>query len=77
MPADRDNDQSGPSKRPLQFGLRSLLALTAVVALFFGVLRWFEVPPLASAVVLLILCVGAAAALGLVAAIAASGDEEK
>ncbi len=57
-------------RQPLQFTLRGLLALTAVVALLFGTLRWLEVSATASAVVLVILIVAVAAAVALFAAIA-------
>jgi hypothetical protein len=71
-------DPDGPSdqRRPLQFRLRSLLALAVVVALLFGTLRWLDVSATASAVVLVILIVAVAAAVALLAAIAASGDED-
>ncbi len=67
-----------PERRrpPLQFGLRSLLGITVAVSLLFGTLRWLEVSPLASALVLMILVVSVAAALGLVTAIAGSMDDD-
>lgn len=63
---------------PLQFRLRSLLAMAVAVCLLFGTLRWLNVPPRASLIVLVILAVSAAAALALVVAIAGSenGDEQ-
>jgi hypothetical protein len=69
-------DPDGPlnQPRPLQFSLRWLLGLTVVVALLFGTLRWLEVSPTASAVVLVILIVAVAAAVALLAAIARAGD---
>ncbi len=63
---------SGPPERatrPLQFRLSALLVLTAVVAVLFGLLRWVGVPPQAGAVVLVVLVIGALAALGLIAAV--------
>ena len=39
-------------------------------------IRWLDVPPFASAIVLVILIVSVAAALGLVVAIAAAADDE-
>ena len=61
---------------PLQFGLRSLLGITVAVSLLFGTLRWLDVSPRASAMVLLIVVVSVIAALGLVVAIAQwTGDE--
>jgi hypothetical protein len=64
---------------PLQFRLRSLLAIAAAVCLLFGLLRWLDVPPRASLLVLVILGVSAIAAVALVAAIAGSetgGDDD-
>ncbi|NUQ63443.1 MAG: hypothetical protein HUU20_13270 [Pirellulales bacterium] len=57
---------------PLQFRLRSLLAMAVAVCLIFGTLRWLNVPPRASLIVLVILAVSVAAAVALVAAIAGS-----
>jgi hypothetical protein len=62
---------------PLQFGLRSLLVVTAAVAVLFGTLRWLGVTPFASAIVLVIIVVSVAAALGLVVAIASSADQQR
>jgi len=61
---------------PLQFGLRSLLLAAVAVAVVFGTLKYLGVGPLASAVVLVIIIVGVAAAVGLLVAIAASVDDE-
>jgi len=55
--------------RPLQFRLGSLMVLTAVTAALFGLLRWVGVSPKAAAVVLVVLVIGAIAALGLIAAV--------
>lgn len=62
-------------RKPLQFRLRSLLGITVAVALLFGLLRWLGVPPQTSALVLVLLTVSLAAAVGLVAVIARSSDE--
>lgn len=65
---------------PLQFRLRSLLAMAVAVCVLFGTLRWLNVPPRASLIVLIILTVSAAAALALVVAIAGSengGDRDQ
>jgi hypothetical protein len=59
--------------QPLQFRLRSLLGITVAVALLFATLRWLGVPPQASLIVLVVLTVSLAAAVGLVAVIAHSG----
>jgi hypothetical protein len=64
---------------PLQFGLRTLLGVTTATAVLFGVLRWLNVPPRASMIVLVVAGAGAAAALGLVAVIARSvaGEDDR
>jgi len=67
---EESKSDSGP--RPLQFGLASLLGITAAVAALFGTLRWFGVPARTSGLVLVILVVSVAAAVGLVVAIAAA-----
>jgi hypothetical protein len=77
-----DTDQSGnrePGTRrpPLQFGLRAMLMIMVAVSLLFGTLSWLDVPPLASAIVLVILIVSVAAALALVVAIAGAADDER
>ncbi len=71
-----DDSSQQNLRRPLQFSLRSLLALTAVVAMIFGTLRWLEVSTTASVVVLVILVAASAAALALLAAIVKTGEEE-
>ena len=61
---------------PLQFGLRSLLLLAVAVAVVFGTLKYLGVSPFAGALVLVIIIVGVAAAVGLLVAIAAGVDDE-
>ena len=61
---------------PLQFSLRSLLGITVAVAGLFGTLRWLDVSPRASAMVLLIVTVSVIAALGLVVAVAQFTNDE-
>jgi hypothetical protein len=63
-------DESSNRQQPLQFGLRSLLTASVVVAMVFGTLRWLGVSATASALVLVILVVAVAAAVALFAAIA-------
>ncbi len=65
-----DTDGASQPRRPLQFGLRSLLGLMVVVALVFGTLRWLDVSATASVVVLIILIVAVAGAVALLVAIA-------
>ena len=78
-PDEAGNDErSGPAQRPpLQFGIRAVLVITVAVGLLFGTLSWLEVSPRASAIVLVILIVSVAAALGLVVAIAGATDDER
>jgi Flp pilus assembly protein TadB len=66
-------------KPPLQFRLRTLLVVTAALALLFATLEWLGVPPLASLIVLVVLTFSVLAALGLVVAIAGSitGEEDE
>ncbi len=62
---------------PLQFRLRSLLVGAVVIGLLFGALRWLEVPPRASLILLVILTVSGAAAVGLLVAIAGSQPPDR
>ena len=71
---DEPEQRNPPDKPPLQFSLRAMLAITFAVSLLFGTLRWLEVSPLASTIVLVILMVSVVAALGLVVAIAHASD---
>ena len=64
------------NRKPLQFGIAAVMAATVVVAVLFGTLRWLNVPPQVSTVVLAILLVSVATAVGLVVAISQSGDRE-
>jgi hypothetical protein len=61
---------------PLQFGLGSLFVTTVVLAALFGTLRWLGVSARASSIILLILLLSLAAAVGLIAAIAGTVDEK-
>lgn len=76
MPDPSTENGRQPSRPPLQFSLRSLLGMAVAVGLLFGTLRWLDVSPFASAMVLLIIIVSVAAALGLVVAIAGATDDE-
>ncbi len=58
-----------PRRPPLQYTIRGLLLLTVATAVLFGALRWLEVPPAASVLVLVILIIAGAAAVGLLVAI--------
>jgi hypothetical protein len=72
---DDRQQESGRGRPPLQFSLKALLALPVVVGLVFGTLRWLGVSPLANAIILVILTVSAAAAIGLLAALAGSDND--
>ena len=74
---DDDRREESNRRPPLQFSLRALLTLPVVVGLVFGTLRWLGVSPLASAIILVILTLSAAAAIGLLAALAGSDDDER
>ena len=60
-------------RMPLQFGVRTLLAAAAGIALLLGLLRWFEVPPAAIGLVLGMLVVAMLGAVALVVAIGRDG----
>lgn len=74
------NDDNCQERRapPLQFGLRTMFAVTAACCVLFGTLNWLGVPPVASLIVLVVLVVSVLAAIGLVVAIAGcvTGEEE-
>jgi len=75
MTENEEESKGRRGPRPLQFGLAALFGITAAVAALFGTLRWFGVPAPTSGLVLVILVVSVAAALGLVLAIAAAMKE--
>jgi hypothetical protein len=78
MPMDDDHhEHDKPPRPPLQFSVRAMFVITVVVGLLFGLLRWLEVPPLASTVVLVILMASVGLAFGLVLAIAHLGDRDE
>jgi hypothetical protein len=72
-----DGQRGSRRPPPLQFGIRAMLLIMVVVSLLFGTLRWLDVSPLASGIVLVVLIAGVAAALALVVAIAAGADDER
>ncbi len=63
-----------PKQPALQFRLRSILVITVAIAMLFGLLRWLGVPPQASVIVMVVLGVSLAAAVGLVVVIARGMD---
>ena len=66
-----DDRRDGKGRRPLQFGLKTVLGLV------FGTLRGLKVSPQASALVLMIFIASVLAALALVIAIAAAADNDE
>ena len=70
-----NNEHHFNRRPPLQFSLKALLTLPIIVGLLFGSLRWLGVSPLACGIILAILTLSAAAAIGLLAALAGSDDE--
>jgi len=76
---DRTGEDDGRLRqRPLQFGLRTMLIVTALFGLVFAVLRWLGASPEAGFIVLAVIAVSVAAALGLVVVIAGwvAGEEK-
>ena len=73
-----DDQREPPRRAPLQFRLRTMFVITAVLGLLLATLRWLGVPPLASFFVLAVLAVSVLAAVGLVVVIAGSvtGEED-
>jgi uncharacterized membrane protein YccC len=65
-----------PKSRPFQFGIGTLLGLTFVIAVLFGLLRWMGATPSQSAIVMAILIVSLLAAVALIAAISKTSDNE-
>ncbi len=61
---------------PLQFGLSSLLWIMLAVGLIFGTLRWIQVPPTTSLIIMAVLAASALAVVLLVAAISKVDDDE-
>lgn len=61
-------------RRPVQFGVRTMLAATAAVAVLLALVKWMGATPKEIAIVSGILAVSVLAAVGLVLALAASVD---
>jgi hypothetical protein len=77
-PADDETPaESAPGRPPpLQFSLRGLMGVVTAVAVLFAALRWMGASTTASAVVLAVLMLAAAAGVGLLFAIAGRGGSE-
>ncbi len=76
MASDDDPNRKPKRLAPLQFGLCALLIATAVVAALFSTVAWLGVPEQGRFIILLVLGVSVAAAVGLLVAIANSGPLE-
>ncbi|MCX7424175.1 MAG: hypothetical protein NTW96_00835 [Planctomycetia bacterium] len=61
-------------RRPVQFGVRTMLAATAAVAVLLALVKWMGATPKEIAIVSGILVASVLAAVGLVLALAASVD---
>ena len=59
-----------PRRRPLQFGIGTLLLAALALSLLFGTLKALGIPPLGLVIVMGVLVVSVVAALGLVLVIA-------
>ena len=78
MSQDPGTDQRQSTKPPpLQFRLRTMLAAAVACALVFGLLRLLGVPPKTGFVVLAILAVTVAAAIGLLVVIAGAASDDE
>jgi len=64
-----ESDERPAPRRPLQFGIGTLLMLAVAVSVIFGSLRWMGATPVAALIVLLILAVAVPAAVALVVVI--------
>ncbi len=71
-----DDQPETPRPPPLQFGLRTVFAITVAFGLLFGTLRWLGVPELASFIVLVVLAASVLAAVVLVVVIAGEERED-
>lgn len=63
-----------PRRQPIQFGVRTMLAATAAMAVFLAVVKWLGATSKEIAIVCGILVASVLAAVGLVLALAASVD---
>jgi hypothetical protein len=65
---------TAPRRRPVQFGIRTMLAATTAVAVLLAVVKWMGATPKEIVIVCGILAASVLAAVGLVLALAASVD---
>ncbi len=70
LPPPEPAGPRAPRSLPMQFSLRTMLLAAAALAVVLGFLRWLGVPPWGYVLVLAVLGVAAAAAVGLVAVLA-------
>jgi hypothetical protein len=71
------NQPASPRQPPLQFDLRTMLAVTAACGLVFSVLRWIGAPQQVSLLVVVLLVASVMAAIGLVVVIAGSVSQSR
>ena len=72
-----DDQPDTPRPPPLQFGLRTIFAITIAFGLLFGTLRWLGVPEPASFLVLVVLAASVLAAVALVVVIAGTEKDDR
>ena len=63
------------TERPIQFGVRTLLAVTLAVSLLFAGLGWLGVSPFGRGLLLVLLLLSLVAGAGLVVALAHAADD--
>jgi hypothetical protein len=63
-------------KRPLQFGIKTLLGMMVAVGAIFGTLRWLGASEQTSYIVMGILAASFVAAIGLIVAISKIGGDD-
>lgn len=71
-PAASDNETARAKQPALQFRLRTLMVITAVLAALFATLKWLGLPPTAGFIILAVIAVSVVAAVGLLVVIAES-----
>lgn len=77
VPPRNESPDHHRTQKPLQFRLRTLLALGALVAVLFSALAWLGVPPEGQLIVLAILGLGIGAAVALLVAIAGNSNADE
>jgi hypothetical protein len=70
-----DDERDPRTARPIQFGVRTLLAATLAVSVLFAGLGWLGVSPFGRGLLLVLLLVSVLAGAGLVVALAHAADD--